>query len=38
MEQCWLCQNNEQKEITYDKREEQLKIIVRWIGDKSCLI
>lgn len=29
---------NEQKEITYDKREEQLKIIVRWIGDKSCLI
>ena len=26
---------NEQKEITYDKREEQLKIIVRWIGDKK---
>ena len=26
---------NEQKETTYDKREEQLKIIVRWIGDKK---
>ena len=26
---------NEQKEITYYKREEQLKIIVRWIGDKK---
>ena len=24
---------NEQKETTYDKREEQLKIIARWIGD-----
>lgn len=26
---------NEQKETTYDKREEQLRIIVRWIGDKK---
>ena len=26
---------NEQKQTTYDKREEQLKIIVRWIGDKK---
>ena len=25
---------NEQKETTYDKRKEQLKIIIRWIGDK----
>lgn len=25
---------NEQKETTYDKREEQLKILIRWIGDK----
>ena len=26
---------NEQKETTYDKREEQLKILIRWIGDKK---